>query len=340
MNERGFNFMKKTKVVCIGEALIDRIINKSNKGFTDYLGGAPANVACALSKLNIDSIFIGRLGIDNFGKKFIAKFKELNVNLDLLQLDNDLSTRVVNVERDHFGDRFFAGFDATSHSIFADEALNKKLVEKELVSVEKIFLETKYLVTGTILLSSPISAETIFFLFGQANKLKVKIIIDLNWRKVFWDYSSFSSEISKTSRVNLIKKFCNHAHVLKLAKEEATLFFNNENPLQISQQLAKNPDVIITNGSNPVAWYINGLQGTTQIPYSKEIVDTTGAGDAFLAGFISQLISSGYPSNKLEIEDCVMFASVCGLLTCLGEGAIEQQPNYEKVNKFLGSLIL
>ena len=42
---------------------------------------------------------------------------------------------------------------------------------------------------------------------------------------------------------------------------------------------------------------------------------------------------------KLEIEDCIKYAIVCGLLTCLGEGAIEQQPNYEKVNKFLGSLI-
>ena len=58
--------MKKNKVVCIGEALIDRIRNKSNQGFTDFLGGAPANVACALRKLNIDSIFIGNLGNDDF----------------------------------------------------------------------------------------------------------------------------------------------------------------------------------------------------------------------------------------------------------------------------------
>jgi len=102
--------MKKTKVVCIGEALIDRIRNKSNEGFTDFLGGAPANVACALSKLKIDSIFVGCLGNDNFGKQFIEQFNELNVNLDFLQLDNDSSTRVVNVDRDQFGDRFFSGF--------------------------------------------------------------------------------------------------------------------------------------------------------------------------------------------------------------------------------------
>ena len=195
------------------------------------------------------------------------------------------------------------------------------------------------MVTGTIVLSSPISAETIFFLLEQADKFGVKIIIDLNWREVFWDYSSFSSKISKKARVNLIKKYLNHAHVLKLAKEEATLFFEDENPLLVSQKLSNQPDVIITDGKNPVEWYINGLQGITVTPSSQKIVDTTGAGDAFLAGLISKFISSSYPSNKPEIEDCIKFAGVCGLLTCLGEGAIEQQPDHEKVNKFLGSLI-
>jgi fructokinase len=331
--------MKKKKVICVGEALIDRIRNKSNQGFTDFLGGAPANVACALRKLNIDSTFIGRLGSDDYGKKFIMQFNKLDVNLNFLQIDNYSSTRVVNVDRNQFGDRFFSGFEESSHSCFADEVFSKKLIEKEILNLEESFLETKYLVTGTILLSSPISAETIFFLLEQAKKLEVKIVIDLNWREVFWDHSSFSSEISAAARVTLIKKFLNHANVLKLAKEEATLFFKDENPLLISQQMSNRPDVIITDGENPIAWYINGFQGITKTPTSQKIVDTTGAGDAFLAGLISKLISSGYPSNALEIEECIKFASVCGLLTCLGEGAIEQQPNHEKVNKFLGSLI-
>jgi fructokinase len=332
--------MKKIKVICVGEALIDRIRNKSNQGFTDFLGGAPANVVCALRKLNIDATFIGSLGSDDYGKKFITKFNELEVNLDFLQLDNNSSTRVVNVDRDQFGDRFFSGFEESAHSCFADEVLSKKLIEKEILNLEKFFLESKYLVTGTILLSSPKSAETIFFLLEQAKKYNVEVVIDLNWREVFWDHSSFSSAISKAARVNLIKRFLNHANVLKLAHEEATLFFEDANPLLISQQLSNSPDVIITDGKNPVSWYINGMKGITDTPSSQRIVDTTGAGDAFLAGLISKLISSGYPSNELEIEDCIKFAGVCGLLTCLGEGAIEQQPYYEKVNKFLGSLIL
>ena len=331
--------MKKTKVVCVGEALIDRIRNKSNQGVIDFLGGAPANVSCALKKLKIDSIFIGRLGFDVFGNKFVKQFKELGVNLDLLQLDDDFPTRVVKVDRNQFGDRFFSGFESRSHSIFADEALSKSLLEKEIQNLEKIFCETRYLVTGTVILCSAKSTESINFLLELANKFEIKIVIDLNWRETFWDYSTFSSKLSKKERVNLIKKFLNHAHVLKLAKEEAHLFFEHENPLLISQQLSKRPDVIITDGKNPISWFINELKGTTATPNSQKIVDTTGAGDAFLAGLISQFMSSGYPTNELEIEDCVKFASVCGLLTCLGEGAIEQQPDYEKVNIFLESLI-
>ncbi len=263
----------------------------------------------------------------------------MEYNLDFLQIDDNSSTRVVNVDRDQFGDRFFSGFENNSHSYFADETLSKKVIEKQFAILEKSFLETKYLVTGTNLLSSPISAETMFFLLKMAKKFEVEIIIDLNWREIFWDYSSFLSEISDKERVHLIKEFLNHAHFIKLAKEEAILFFETENPLLISQKMSKRPNVIITNGKNPVVWYFNRLYGTTEIPVAGKIVDTTGAGDAFLAGLISKLIFSGYPSDDLEIKDCLDFASACGLLTCLGEGAIDPQPNYEKVNRFLGSLI-
>jgi len=332
--------MKKTKVVCIGEALIDRIKNKSNQEFTDFLGGAPANVACALRKLKLDSAFIGRIGSDEFGKKFIKQFKDLEVNINFLQLDDSLPTRIVQVNRDNSGDRYFSGFDTTLNTAFADEALDKNEIKKDLKSLEKLFSKTKYFVCGTIILSSTTSAESINFLLSVANKFGVKIIIDLNWREVFWDFATSSSEASKKGRFDLIKNFLNEAHILKLAKDEAILFFENENPLEISETLLNHPDVIITDGANPILWYINGVKGMTEVLNSPKIIDTTGAGDAFLAGLISQLLSFDYPSNESEIQNSVRFASICGLLTCLGEGAIEQQPDYSKVNEFFGSQIL
>ncbi len=332
--------MKKTKVVCIGEALIDRIYNKSNKGFIDFLGGAPANVACALRKLQIDSVFIGCLGYDEFGKRFIEQFKELEVDINFLQLDKTVPTRIVKVNRDNSGDRYFSGFDTSLNTVFADEVLNSNILKKDIKNLEELFLKTKYFVCGTIILSSSISAESIHFLVNMANKYDVKIIIDLNWREVFWDFAISSSETSKKERVDLIRNFMNYAHILKLAKEEAILFFENENPLEISELILNRPDVIITDGANPISWSISGMQGTTKVINSSKIIDTTGAGDAFLAGLISQLISFDSLSNELEIQNCVKFASVCGLLTCLGEGAIEQQPDYLQVNEFLGSQIL
>lgn len=332
--------MKKTKVVCVGEALIDRIKNKSNNQFTDFLGGAPANVACALRKLKIESAFIGRLGNDLFGKKFIEQFNALKVNTDFLQIDHNLPTRIVRVNRDKFGDRYFSGFDAGAHTFFADESIKRDIIEKDVHILEKLFKETKYFVTGTIVLSSLITSESIYYLKNIAKKFDVQIIVDLNWREVFWDYSNNASTISKNERITLIKKFLNDVQILKLAREEAILFFDNENPIEISKQIFSQPDVIVTDGANPISWFINGFEGTTAVINSMEIIDTTGAGDSFLAGFISKLISFECPLNRLEIETCIKFASVCGLITCLGEGAIEKQPNYREINEFLGSHIL
>ena len=332
--------MKKTNVVCVGEALIDRIRNKSNKEFTDFFGGAPANVACALRKLHIDSAFIGRLGSDKYGKKFIEQFKKLDVNTNFLQLDNELPTRIVKVNRDNFGDRFFSGFDTSLNTFFADEYIERDEIKKDIISLESLFSKTKYLVCGTIILTSLISLKSIYFLLSIAKKFNVKIIIDLNWREVFWDYATITSQTSKSERLALIRNFLKYAHILKLAKEEAILFFENENPAEISKTIPNRPDVIITDGKNPISWFINGFKGTTKVTNSSKIVDTTGAGDAFLAGLISQFISLDYPSNESQIQNCIRFASVCGFLTCLGEGAIEQQPDYSKVKEFLGSQIL
>ena len=63
------------------------------------------------------------------------------------------------------------------------------------------------------------------------------------------------------------------------------------------------------------------------------------SGDAFLAGLISKLISCDYQLNEFEINKFISYASVCGYLTCLGEVAIDPQPDYQKVHQYFGSQI-
>ena len=328
--------MISSRVICIGEALVDQIINNSDGDCKNYLGGAPANVACALSKLGIDTEFVGALGDDAFGKEFINLFLDLGVNIELTQVSKSVSTRIIKVCINNAGDRSFAGF-VNSQKKFADEMLDRKVFETSKILLQKLFKESRYLITGTNLLASEKSSEALLFLVEYAIKSGVSVVIDANWREIFWDNLNQSSKLHRQDHIQKIRKFLLNGDILKLSNEEATLFFGNNNPFEISKSLSKKPDVIITNGDKPISWFINGFQDTTKVLNSPRIVDTTGAGDSFLAGLISRFINRKGDFNKNSLNNHIQFASVCGLITCLGEGAIQPQPKIKQVQDFMKS---
>ncbi len=324
--------MNSSKVICVGEALVDQIINNPEGNCKNYLGGAPANVACALSKLGVNTEFVGCLGDDEFGKEFINLFRNLGVKIQSTQVDKNCTTRIIKVCINDEGERSFAGF-VNSQKNFADEMLDRKVFESSKISLQNLFKETKYLITGTNLLASDKSSESLLFLVEYASKSGVNIVIDANWREIFWDNLDKSSQ----DHMQKIKKFLINGDILKLSDEEAILFFGNNNPSLISQSLSKKPDVIITNGDKPISWFINGFEDTTKVLKSSKIIDTTGAGDSFLAGLISRFINRKEDFDKDSLINHIQFASVCGLISCLGEGAIQPQPNINQVQDFLKS---
>jgi len=328
--------MISSKVICIGEALVDQIITSPDGNCKNYLGGAPANVACALSKLGIETEFVGCLGDDVFGKEFMNLFRDLEVNIQSIQIEKNYSTRIIKVCIDEDGDRSFSGF-ANSQKNFADEMLDIKIFERDKIYLQNLFKETKFFITGTNLLASNKSSEALLFLIENAIKSGVSIVIDANWREIFWDNLNRPLPLQRNKHLQKIKKFLLYGDILKLSNEEAILFFGNDNPSQISQSLAKKPDVIITNGDKPIHWFINGIQDITKVLKSPRIVDTTGAGDSFLAGLISRFLNSKKDSDKESLNKHIQFASTCGLISCLGEGAIEPQPNIKNVQDFLKS---
>ena len=112
-------------------------------------------------------------------------------------------------------------------------------------------------------------------------------------------------------------------------------FFRTNDPEEISQIFKHNIDVVITNGEKDILWYISHHKGKNKLYFPDDIVDTTGAGDAFLAGLISRIHFDSNLVDQSTIKENIKFASVCGLLTCCGEGAIEQQPEDKLVYKFL-----
>ena len=327
----------KKKFLCIGEAVIDRIyergksINDNENEYKDYIGGAPANIAIALSKLGISSSFVGSIGNDNGLKNFSKAFSAHNIDSSFLQIDYDSPTRIVEIERTKEGERVFKSFANNKNNKFADLELKKQQI-KEIW--EEINYEINGLVLGSIPLSNETSRDACIWLLEKANKLDIPIIFDINWRSVFWpkflDSNNNPNQIAKSFINDAISK----AKLLKVSKEEALIFFNTFSPEEISNLFRGNLDVIITNGGNEIHWFISNIKGSNPIPFKKDVVDTTGAGDAFLSGMIYQLLKNNNFKSFNDIFKKIKFASICGYLTCLKEGAIDPQPLLKEVKLF------
>ena len=328
------------KVLCFGEALLDRLgpiggVVSRNNASQDRLGGAPANVVCALAKLGIEVAFIGRIGKDCIGNDLRKLFVESGVNISCLQVDPLLPTRVVLVSRDINGERSFGGFEGDQGDGFADEAIN---LDELSNTWPLIASDAKWLLLGTIPLACHVSSQSLLWSVKQAKGLGIRIALDVNWRSVFWDRNSSPDNGPSELDQDTIQPLFEVTSLLKLSKEEAIWFFNSSDPLQISNSLSTKPYVVVTDGALPIQWWINGFKGTTEVPSCLPIVDTTGAGDCFNAGLISQILNTDESINSYEATSAMIrFAAVCGALVCLGAGAIDPQPTYEQVQGFLDS---
>ena len=330
--------MKFGKVISIGEAVIDRLgplggDPSVDLPITDCFGGAPANVACALSRLGVDVAFIGSLGNDAFGKNFKNLLIHRGIITLGLQQDSLRPTRIVLVRRDASGERSFEKFKGDKGMGFADQAISREQIIKDWPLIAE---KAKWLVVGTIPLASEISSDSFLCCIEKALDAGINIALDLNWRPTFWRNKVSSVLAPSPKEKNQIISILKNVSLIKLAKEEAQWFFNTSNPLEISLSLPHRPSVIVTDGSNPISWLLNNHLGKSFAISSLPVVDTTGAGDAFTAGLIYKLLSVELDQISKEIaEEIIHFAIACGAHVCKGLGAIDPQPYIEDIEKLL-----
>ncbi|EGK86907.1 carbohydrate kinase [Microcoleus vaginatus PCC 9802] len=320
--------MTYPRVLCLGEVLFDCLADKPGvsleevESWTAYPGGAPANVACALVKLGTAAGFIGAVGGDELGNSLVQVLQEVGVDIAGVQRHPSAPTRQVYVLRNEAGDRNFAGFGEFDTADFADT----HLLAAQLPEV--LFENADFLVLGTLELAYPESREAIARAIELAERYDVKIILDINWRPVFWS----NPEEAK----DRIRKILKNVDFVKLSDEEAEWLFDTTDAGAITYRLDSVEGVLVTAGEKGCAYCISENEG--KIPaFAVDVEDTTGAGDAFLAGFVRQLCKHGIKNlaDPEIAQKIVTYASAVGAMTAMKPGAIRSQPTAAEVEAFL-----
>lgn len=320
--------MTHPRVLCLGEILFDSLANQQGRSlhevesWTDYPGGAPANVACALVKLGTPSGFIGCIGQDNPGDDLVQVLQTAGVDSTGVQRHPTAATRQVYVVRSESGERTFAGFGDRDPTEFADTHLQASQLPVAL------FEEADFLVLGTLELAYRETREAIHRAIHLADRYHVKILVDVNWRPVFWPDHSIAQP--------LIQELLKHVDFLKISDEEAQWLFDTTDAGAITYRLDHVEGVLVTFGEKGCSYCICENEG--KLPaFSVPVVDTTGAGDGFVAGFIHQVCHRGIQSfsDPETVKRVITYASAVGAMTAMKPGAIAAQPTGAEVEAFL-----
>ncbi len=309
-------------VFCIGELLIDFVAENQGRDlvqaghFTKKAGGAPANVACAISRLGGRSSFVGCVGEDPFGA-FLAGVLEANrVDTRHLQRSETFTTLAfVSIAED--GERDFV------FSRGADRELNY------LPSVKEAFRGNMiHLGAATALLGGPLEKAYGHYFFDGLTQ-RAFISFDPNYRHDLW----------KRKEEVFIKKcmpFIEKANLCKFSLEEAQLLSGSRDLSGACEVLHKvGAEVIVITLGGDGTYLSNGTRAET-IPSIKVVpVDTTGAGDAFIGCLLQQLAEASDLAalrNDFEkLAGMVRVANAAGALTTTRFGAIESLPDPEQL---------
>lgn len=316
--------MIQSSVLCLGEMLWDCLADQPDRpesevvSWTPYPGGAPANVACALTRLGTPSAFIGCLGTDEDGEKLKHVLVQNGVDTQGVQ-HSDLPTRKVYVTRTSAGERHFASFGERARDSFADTRLAAEHLS------ETQFEQAEFLAFGTLMMAFPDSARAVEHALELVDTAYLKILLDVNWRPVFW------AEPEQATPVVL--KLIDRVDVLKIAEEEAAWL-----GLPTVEALLKRFDhlegIFLTRGALGCSWQVGSNRGEHP-GFEVPCVDTTGAGDAFVAALLHQLSRLPVGAWVEHAPQVVEYASAAGALSTLKAGAIASAPTDSEVQAFL-----
>lgn len=306
--------MKKFDITALGEILIDMTYaGKSEQGqtlFEQNPGGAPANVLSAVSRLGGECAFLGKVGSDMHGKFLIDVLKKEGICTDGVLEDERYFTTLAFVNLDENGERSFS----FARKPGADTQLCDDEVRFDIIEKSQIFH------VGSLSLTDEPSKSATLRALEFAKEKGVIISYDPNYRAMLWE--------SKEKAIEGMRSILEFVDIIKISDEETKLLTGFENEVEASKVLCDMgiKTVIVTLG--PKGALVRNKDGYV---YSKAekvtAVDTTGAGDAFMGGFLYKVTKSGKRDFSLdEIKEYAAFSNRVAGYCVQHRGAINAMP--------------
>ncbi|HXW73768.1 MAG TPA: carbohydrate kinase [Steroidobacteraceae bacterium] len=320
-------------VVCFGEALIDLLARPgagrdAPRQFLEYAGGAPANVAVGVARLGGAARFIGMLAEDMFGERLLAQLAAAGVDVSCVRRTAAANTALAFVALDAAGERSFSFYrPPAADLLFRAEHFDARAFE------DAAFFH----VCSNSLTEPGIAAATLTGM-RRARAGGALVSMDLNLRPALWPPA--------VDPLPQLWEALREADVVKLSQGELALLAGSASREEavLARLLDQRAQcVLLTAGAAPLRWVTRGACGSVAA-FDVRAIDTTGAGDAFVAGWLKSLATHGvgattlghFLADRARLTETLRFAAACGALATTRHGAFAAMPDAAEVEQLLG----
>jgi fructokinase len=309
------------QVVALGEALVDCVALQSGVALADapafqpVAGGAPANVAVGVARLGVACAFLGKVGADPWGDFLIRTLHESGVDVRGVCRTAEARTALAFVSLQPDGERDF---------VFYRHPGADMLYEPDEVDAAVIEGASVLHVGSLSLMAEPARAATMHAV-ALAQQQGALLSYDPNVRRSLWPDEHTARQTIRT--------LWERANIIKVSEEELTFLAEGADEAAAVERLwHENLRLLaITCGAAGCRYVTPNARGAVS-GVEVDTVDTTGAGDGWMAALLSQLVRQpGVLDDQAALEEMLRYANAAGALTTTGYGAIPALPTLAQI---------
>lgn len=302
------------KIWVLGDAVVD-LLPAGDGLLQTCPGGAPANVAVGAARLGQASGFIGCVGNDPFGRFMQQTLQQEGVDIRHMYLLDEQRTSTVLVGLDAQGERSFTFMVRPSADLFVRPHHLPRFEAGDALHF------------CSIALSTPSARATAFSAVESVHAAGGWVSFDPNIRADLWQ--------SPDEMLQVVNQALALADVIKLSHDELALLTGidgADDALQALTAVISPALLFITHGADGVTVWRDG-QAQHYAAQKVEVVDTTGAGDAFVAGLLTGLMAQADPARPDCYQAALELAQRCGALATTAKGAMTALPRRQQLGE-------